>query len=151
MANTIRFKFIPLQSSEVGNLFYDLETIEDFINEELKNYNFGNDVKEFQLSVHTYVFNGPFFEFFNSLKDKKGFKKSNGILFATKDLNYAELKEMDQEQQLEIIKGAILEGIEDVKKIGARIRNTDFEIDKLQQVVEDAITKYITMVFDISC
>ena len=126
MADSIRFKFIPLQSSEVGNLLYELEAIEDFINEELKSHYFGNDVKEFHLLVNTYVFSGPFTGFFNSLKGKKGFKTSSGILFATKDLDYAVLKEMDQKQQIEIIKGAILEGVGDVKKMGARVRNTDF-------------------------
>ena len=144
MANSIRFKFISLQSSEieVGNLLFDFDYLESIINDELKNHYFGNDVKEFQLLVHTYVFfNGLFSEFFNSLKGKKGYKTNGGILFATKDLNYAELKGMDQEQQVEIIKGVILESIEEVKKIG-RIRNTDFETDRFKNVLSEVLENY---------
>lgn len=147
----IRFKFIPLQSTEVNNLLFDFESIEDFINEELKNHYFGNDVKEFHLLVHTYVFSGPFLGFFGSLKGKKGYKTSCGLLFATKDFDYSALCEMDEERQFEIVKGAIIEGIEDVKKIGARVRNTDFEINRFKQVVDDALTKYFTMVFVSTC
>jgi hypothetical protein len=144
-------KFIPLESSEVkrNKLLYDLEDLESIINDRLKGCDFGEDIKQFDVLVNTYNFNGIFSPFFLPLSKKKGYRPKDKYLYVTAEVDYLKMSCIDKEQQFEAIKNIVLEGIESSKKMQGRVKGFDF--DKLYSIVSESLTEYVSMSEELAC
>jgi hypothetical protein len=141
--------FMSLESSEVDSkrLYFDLSDIECTVNDWMQSYDFNGDVDRFDLSVHTYAFNGPFAPFFEPLRNKKGYKKYG--IHITKAVDYYEMVSLNNEQQNTAIKNLILGAVNDLKRMQKRLK--DFNVDKFYNAMDEALTYYMCLQEELIC
>jgi hypothetical protein len=125
---TTRFNFLQTITAEVASnkIHFDLNEIQDFINNRLAGKNFGTSIDTVDFGFELYDYNGGFADF---LKQTIGLKRYGTKLknyLVVKHFDYSQLKELSSEEQFRIIKAKILEGIIDYDTLKRKPKDFDY-------------------------
>lgn len=142
---TTHFNFRRAETIEVdkNKIHFDLNEIEDFINNKIAGKTFGKSITTIDFGFELYDFNGAFANF---LKQSEGYKrygtKHKNYLVA-KHFDYSAIKNLDSKQQFELLKLKILEGINDFDTLTRKPK--DFDKNKLYEILDAILTEYETI------
>ena len=114
--NTTKFRFHITTTWEVkdSEMHYDLNDIEDFINNKLSGKTFGKSIQKFDLGYEIFDFKGDFKDFRKETKDLKRYGTKHKNLLIVKQFDYGRMKGLTENQQYDVLENAILEAIKDV-------------------------------------
>lgn len=139
--NTTRFNFVISTTSEVKdrNIHYDLNEVEDFINNKLAGQTFGTSIRKFDFGYEIADSKGymPHHTETANLR-RYGTKYKN--LLIVKQFDYNELKELQPKEQFGILKEKIIEAISDVDKLNRKPK--DFNKEKFLDTIRNVLTEY---------
>jgi hypothetical protein len=140
--DTTKFQFHITSTWEVkdSEIHYDLNDIEDFINNKLSGKTFGKSIKKFDLGYEIFDFNGDFKDFRKQTKDLKRYGTKHKNLLIVKQFDYANMKGLTENQQFEILEKAILEAIKDVDSLKRKPK--DFNRDDFYKEMSKILDGY---------
>lgn len=139
--DTTRFNFVITTTAEVKDkdIHYDLNEVENFINNKLAGKTFGESIRKFDFGYEIADSKGymPHHPETSNLR-RYGTKYKN--LLIVKQFDYRELKELDIKGQFKILKSKILEAISDVDKLNKKPK--DFDKEKFFNTMCDILSDY---------
>jgi hypothetical protein len=139
--DTTRFNFVITTTAEVKDrdIHYDLNEVENFINNKLAGKTFGESIRKFDFGYEIADSKGymPHHPETSNLR-RYGTKYKN--LLIVKQFDYRELKELDIKGQLKILKSKILEAISDVDKLNKKPK--DFDKEKFFNTMCEILSDY---------
>lgn len=140
--DTTKFEFIITQTWEVkkDTIHYDLNDIQDFINNHLSGQTFGQSVRKFDFGYEIFDFKGDFGQFHSQTAGLKRYGTKYKNLLVVKQFDYRVVKDLNEEQQLNLLKKEILEAINDTDKLTRKPK--DFDVRKFHNSMNTALTKY---------
>ena len=108
---TTRFNFLRTETVEVDNnkIHFDLNEIEDFINNKIAGKTFGKSINTFDFGFELYDFNGGFANFLKQTENYKRYGTKYKNYLVVKHFDYSEIKNLDDKRQYELLKSKILE------------------------------------------
>ncbi len=140
--DTTRFQFIRTTTWEVKekDIHYNLNEIEDFINNKLAGQTFGTSVRKFDFGYEIFDFNGDFAKFREQTENLKRYGTKYKNLLVVKQFDYRQIKELDKQKQFSLLKTKILEAISDIEKLNKKPK--DFDRQKFYSTMENILTNY---------
>lgn len=141
--NAIKFNFVITTTIEVanGDIHYDLNEIQDYINNMLVEQTFGTSIRQFDFGYELFDFNGQFAFFRQQTAELKRYGTKYKNLLIVKQFNYAKMKMMNRKAQLNFLKEKILEAISDIDNLNKKPK--DFDKEKFYNSIENILTEYI--------
>ncbi len=138
---TTRFNFVITSTAEVDDdrIHYDLNRIQDYLNNELSGRTFGKVVRQFDFGYEIADSQGRIPAWKETVGLKRYSRKYKNLL-VVKQFDYRQLKNMTAEEQFAVLKARILDAIDDVSEI--RQLPKDFPKDEFREVIADALSKY---------
>ncbi len=138
---TTKFLFIVTSTSEVKDkdIHYDLVKIQDYLNNNLPGKTFGNSVQEFQFGYEISDFQG-YMKPWTQTANLRRYGAKNKYLLIVKQFDYQKLKNKTHLEQFNMLKGKILEAINDVDKLNKKPK--DFDKQLFQDTIEGILTDY---------
>lgn len=140
--DTTRFQFIRTTTWEVKEkeIHYDLNDIEEFINNKLSGQTFGTSVRKFDFGYEIFDFKGDFAQFREQTANLKRYGMKYKNLLVVKQFDYRQIKELDKQKQFSLLKTRILEAISDIEKLNKKPK--DFDRQKFYNTIENILTSY---------
>lgn len=140
--DTTRFQFIRTLTREVKekDIHYDLNDIEDYINNKLAGQTFGTSVRKFDFGYEIFDFKGDFAQFREHTANLKRYRAKYKNLLVVKQFDYQQIKELDKQEQFNLLKTMILEAISDIGKLNKKPK--DFDRHKFYNTMENILTNY---------
>jgi hypothetical protein len=138
---TTKFLFVRTTTSEVsdGNIHYDLNNLQDFLNNALWGKTFGNSIREFRLGYEISDFTGILKPWASTANLRRYSSKYKNLL-VVKQLDYDKLKDLTQVEQFNMLKTNIIEAINDVDKMTKKPK--DFDKNSFRTIIENALDRY---------
>ena len=139
---TTRFIFIQRETTDVdkANIHFDLNAIQDFLNNGLAGRTFGGAVRAIHFWIEIYDFNSVFTPFMKPKAEFQRYGSKYKVYFFAKHFDYSVLKNMDSFAQYHFLKRSILEGINDHDSLKSKVRN--FDKGALYEAMEMLLTDY---------
>jgi hypothetical protein len=139
--DTMKFNFLISTAVEVEDIdiHYDLMKIKDYLNNALSGKTFGESVKQFDFGYEIYDFQGHITPH-KETADLRRYGTKHRNLLVVKQFDYRQLKGKTHKEQFEILKGKILEAIDDTDKLNKRPKN--FDKKKFYITVEKILNEY---------
>jgi hypothetical protein len=140
--NTTRFNFIRTETIEVDKkkIHFDLNEIEDFINNSIAGKVFGNSIKSFDFGFELYDFKGGFADFLKQTDNYKRYGTKYKNFLVVKHFDYSLIKNLDKKKQFGLLKFKILEGINDFDHLKKKPK--DFDKNKFHTTIDTILTEY---------
>jgi hypothetical protein len=140
--DTTKFEFVITQTWEVkkDTIHYDLNDIQDFVNNHLSGQTFGQSVRKFDFGYEIFDFKGDFAQFRSQTAGLKRYGTKYKNVLVVKQFDYRIIKDMNEGQQLSLLKKEILEAIEDTNKLTRKPK--DFDVRKFYNTIDTVLTKY---------
>jgi hypothetical protein len=139
--DTTRFGFLVATTAEVNEkeIHYDLNHIQDYLNNKLSGKTFGKTVQRFDFGYQIYDSQGYMLPWPETADLKRyGLKFKN--LFVVKHFDYRQLKDKTHFEQFEILKEKILEAINDTEKLNRKPKG--FDRHNFLVTIEEILTDY---------
>lgn len=140
--DTTRFFFRRTETIEVdkSKIHFDLNEIQDFINNEIAGKTFGKSVTTVDFGFELYDYNGSFATFMKQTENymRYGTKYKNYLV--VKHFDYSELKNNNQVQQYQLLKAKVLEGINNYDNLKRKPK--DFDKEGFYKIMENILTNY---------
>jgi hypothetical protein len=126
---TTRFHFLRTQSAEVdkAKIHFDLNDIQDFINNHIAGKTFGKSVTDFDFGFELYDYNGSLVAFLKETENYKRYDTKYKNYLVVKHFDYSQIKNLDEQQQYQLLKSKILEGINDYDDLKRKPKDFDKE------------------------
>jgi hypothetical protein len=140
--DTTRFRFLITTTWEVKNkdIHYDLNDIEDFVNNKLAGQTFGTSVRKFDFGYEIFDFKGDFLQFHEQTANLRRYGAKYKNLLVVKQFDYRQIKELDKKKQFDLLKTRILEAISDIEKLNKKPKG--FDKQRFYDTMEDILTSY---------
>ncbi|OXA96115.1 hypothetical protein [Flavobacterium hercynium] len=140
--DTTRFLFRRTETIEVdkNKIYFDLNEIQDFINNEIAGKTFGQSITAIDFGFELYDFNGGFAPFMKQTENYKRYGTKYKNYLVVKHFDYSEIKNLDEKQQYQLLKEKILEGINDYENLKRKPK--DFDKDGFYNIMENILTTY---------
>jgi len=140
--NTTRFLFRRTETIEVekSKIHFDLNDIEDFINNHIAGRTFGKSVKAIDFGFELYDYNGGFATFLKKTENYKRYGTKYKNYLVVKHFDYSQIKNLDGQQQYQLLKSKILEGINDYDNLKKKPK--DFDKKEFYDIMEYILTNY---------
>jgi len=138
---TTRFSFLIATTAEVNDkeIHYDLNHIQDYLNNKLSGKTFGKTVHRFDFGYQIYDSQGYMLPCPETANLKRyGLKYKN--LLVIKHFDYRQLKDKTHFEQFQILKEKILEAINDTEKLNRKPKG--FDRHNLLVTIEEILTDY---------
>ncbi len=141
--DTTKFRFHITKTWEVkdSEIHYDLNDIQDYINNKLSGKTFGKSIRQFDLGYEIFDFKGDFKDFRKDTKDYKRYGTKYKNLLVVKQFDYRKMKGLTENQQFDILKTAILEAIKDVDSLKKKPK--DFNREEFYKEMSKILDEYI--------
>lgn len=139
--DTTKFSFLITTTAEVKDkhIHYDLNKIEDYLNNKLSGKTFGSSIRQFNFGYEISDFQGYMKPYTQTAGLRRyGTKYKN--LLVVKQFDYQVLKNKSHFEQFEILKRNIIEAINDVDKLSRKPK--DFEKEKFVATIENILNTY---------
>lgn len=140
-----KFYFDVTTTSEVKDrdIHYDLIKISDYLNNQLSGKTFGKSVQEFVLGYEISDFQGYMKPSIHTA-NVRIYGAKNKYLLIVKQFDYQKLKNKTHLEQFNILKGKILEAIDDVDKLNRKPKDFDKQLfhGTIEQILTDYSIKY---------
>jgi hypothetical protein len=138
---TTKFLFVRTTTSEVseGNIHYDLNNLQDFLNNALWGKTFGSSIREFRLGYEISDFTGILKPWLSTANLRRYSSRYRNLLIV-KQLDYDKLKDLSQVEQFNMLKTNIIEAINDVDKMTKKPK--DFDKNSFKEIIENALDRY---------
>jgi len=140
--DTTRFHFLRTETAEVdkSKIHFDLNQVQDFINNEIAGRTFGKSVTTIDFGFELYDFNGGFATFLKKTENYKRYGTKYKNYLVVKHFDYSVIKNLDQQQQYQLLKAKILEGINDYDDLKRKPK--DFNKEVFYNIIENILTNY---------
>jgi len=140
--DTTRFHFLRTVTAEVdkSKIHFDLNEIQDFINNEIAGRTFGKSVSTIDFGFELYDFNGGFATFLKQTDNYKRYGTKYKNYLVVKHFDYSEIKNLDKQQQYLLLKAKILEGINDYDDLKRKPK--DFNKEAFYNTMENILNTY---------
>ena len=140
--DTTRFHFLRTETAEVDKdkIHFDLNEIQDFINNEIAGRTFGKSVTTIDFGFELYDFDGGFATFLKKTENYKRYGTKYKNYVVVKHFDYSEIKNLDEQQQYQLLKAKILEGINDYDDLKRKPK--DFDKGEFYNTIENILTNY---------
>lgn len=140
--DTTCFDFIITTTSEVKKekIHYDLNDLEEFINNRLAGKTFGESVRNFQIGYEIFDFNGQFASFYKMSENLMKYGAKYKRLLFVKQINYPSIEKLDGKEQYQILKTKILEAILDIEKLPKKPK--DFNRVEFYNFMKEVLEDY---------
>ena len=140
--NTTRFQFVITMTLEVKNkdIYYNLNDIEDFINNKLAGQTFGTSVRKFDFGYEIFDFKGDFAQFRKQTANLRRYGIKYKNLLVVKQFDYRQLIELDKKEQFDLLKAKILEAISDIDRLNKKPK--DFDRQRFYETMENILIDY---------
>ena len=139
---TTRFNFLRTETVEVdkNKIHFDLNEIQDFINNKIAGKTFGKSINTFDFGFELYDFNGGFANILKQTENYKRYGTKYKNYLVVKHFDYSEIKNLDDKRQYELLKSKILEAINDFDTL-TKIPK-DFDKNKFYETISIILTDY---------
>lgn len=140
--DTTRFLFRRTETIEVdkSKIHFDLNDIQDFINNHIAGKTFGKSVTAIDFGFELYDFNGGFAAFLKKTENYKRYGTKYKNYLVVKHFDYSQIKNLDGQQQYQLLKSKILEGINDYDSLNKKPK--DFDKKEFYDTMENILTAY---------
>jgi hypothetical protein len=140
--DTTRFLFRRTETVEVdkSNIYFDLNDIQDFINNHIAGKTFGKSVRTIDFGFELYDYNGGFAAFLKQTENYKRYGTKHKNYLVVKHFDYSQIKNLDGKQQYQLLKSKILEGINDYDDLKRKPK--DFDKKGFYDTMESILTDY---------
>lgn len=140
--DTTRFHFLRTETAEVdkSKIHFDLNEVQDFINNEIAGKTFGKSVTTIDFGFELYDFNGGFATFLKKTENYKRYGTKYKNYLVVKHFDYSEIKNLDEQQQHLLLKAKILEGINDYDDLKRKPK--DFNKEAFYNTMENILNTY---------
>lgn len=140
--DTTRFHFLRTVTAEIdkSKIHFDLNEIQDFINNEIAGRTFGKSVSTIDFGFELYDFNGGFATFLKQTDNYKRYGTKYKNYLVVKHFDYSEIKNLDEQQQYRLLKAKILEGINDYDNLKRKPK--DFNKEAFYNIIENILNTY---------
>lgn len=142
--NNLRFNFVISTTAEVKekNINYNLNDIQDFVNNKLSGIDFGISVRTFHLGYEIADSKGYMQHHAETAKLKRYGAK---YLLVVKQFDYNELKQLDAHGQFKVLKNNILEAISDIGNLNKKPKDFKSQkfFDEMGAILNDYEKRYI--------
>lgn len=140
--DTTRFIFRRTETVEVdkSKIHFDLNDIQDFINNHIAGKTFGKSVTAIDFGFELYDFNGGFAAFLKKTENYKRYGTKYKNYLVVKHFDYSQIKNLDGQQQYQLLKSKILEGINDYDNLNKKPK--DFDKKEFYDTMENILTTY---------
>ncbi len=140
--DTTRFHFLRTETAEVdkSKIHFDLNQVQNFINNEIAGRTFGKSVTTIDFGFELYDFNGGFATFLKKTENYKRYGTKYKNYLVVKHFDYSVIKNLDQQQQYQLLKAKILEGINDYDDLKRKPK--DFNKEVFYNIIENILTNY---------
>jgi hypothetical protein len=140
--DTTRFLFRRTETVEVdkSKIHFDLNDIQDFINNHIAGKTFGKSVRVIDFGFELYDFNGGFATFLKKTENYKRYGTKYKNYLVVKHFDYSQMKNLDGQQQYQLLKSKILEGINDYDNLNKKPK--DFDKKEFYDTMENILTTY---------
>ena len=120
-----------------GNFKFDLNGLENYISDNLKEFEFGDSVVKFFWGFELFKFNGGFAQFFSN--DIESWKHSRKWLVANSHFDWNVIKDMNDSEIFEQIKVEMVSSIERIGKMKRKPKNFDYLSfrEKVTEILEE--------------
>jgi len=139
---TTKFQFHITTTWKVkdSEIHYDLNDIEDFINNKLSGKTYGKSIKKFDLGYEIFDFEGDFKDIRKETKGLKRYGTKHKNLLVVKQFDYGKMKGLTENQQFDILENAILEAIKDVDSMKRKPK--DFNREDFYEEMSRILNEY---------
>lgn len=139
---TTRFNFRRTETVEVdkSKIHFDLNEIEDYINNKIAGKTFGKSINTFDFGFELYDFNGGFATFLKQTENYKRYGTKYKNYLVVKHFDYSTVRELNRKQQYNLLKSKILEGLNDFDSLSKKPK--DFDKAKLYEILKNALDEY---------
>lgn len=140
--DTTRFLFRRTVTVEVDKckIHFDLTDIQDFINNHIAGRTFGKSVKAIDFGFELYDYNGGFADFMKQTDNYKRYGTKYKNYLVVKHFDYSQIKNLDGQQQYQLLKSKILEGINEYDNLKRKPK--DFDKKEFYETMENILTTY---------
>lgn len=138
---TIKFNFVITTTAEVKekDIHYDLNKIQDFLNNQLSGKTFGKSVRQFDFGYEIADSQGRLKPWAQTANLRRyGIKYKN--LLVVKQFDFQLLKGKTHLEQFNILKSKIIEAIDDIDKLNKKPR--DFDKEAFKADVDNLLAEY---------
>jgi len=144
---TTRFHFRLTMTAEVQNdhIHYDLNDIQDFINNGIAGKTFGTSINKIDFGFELYDFLGQFAASAKQTMDLKRYSPQGKNFLVVKHFDYSQMKHMSGREQYEVIRSRVLEGMNDYFTLSKKPADFDMKLfyETLQKLLTDYSTKFL--------
>jgi len=139
---TTRFHFLRTETAEVDKdkIHFDLNDIQDFINNHIAGKTFGKSVTDFDFGFELYDYNGSLATFLKETENYKRYGTKYKNYLVVKHFDYSQIKNFDKQQQYQLLKSKILEGINDYDDLKRKPK--DFDKKGFYNIMESILAAY---------
>lgn len=140
--DTTRFLFRRTETVEVdkNKVHFDLNEIQDFINFHIAGKTFGKSITAIDFGFELYDFIGDFATFLKKTENYKRYGTKYKNYLVVKHFDYSQIKNLNGQEQYELLKSKILEGINDYDNLSKKPK--DFDKKKFYDTMENILTTY---------
>lgn len=140
--DTTRFIFRRTVTVEVdkNKIHFDLNDIQDFINNHIAGKTFGKSVTAIDFGFELYDFNGGFATFLKKTENYKRYGTNYKNYLVVKHFDYSQIKNLDGQQQYQLLKSKILEGLNDYDTLKKKPK--DFDKKEFYDTMGNILTTY---------
>ena len=140
--DTTRFLFRRTETVEVdkSKIHFDLNDIQDFINNHIAGKTFGKSVTAIDFGFELYDYNGGFAAFMKKTENYKRYGTKYKNYLVVKHFDYSQIKNLDEQEQYQLLKSKILEGINDFDNLKKMPK--DFDKKEFYDTMENILTSY---------
>ncbi|WP_281226066.1 hypothetical protein [Flavobacterium aquiphilum] len=140
--DTTRFLFRRTETIEVekSKIHFDLNEVQDFINNEIAGKTFGKSVTSVDFGFELYDYNGNFATFLKQTENYKRYGTKHKNYLVVKHFDYSEIKNLNEHQQYQLLKVKVLEGINDYDNLKRKPK--DFDKERFYNIIENILTTY---------
>lgn len=140
--DTTRFLFRRTETVEVdkNKVHFDLNEIQDFINNHIAGKTFGKSINAIDFGFELYDFYGGFATFLKKTENYKRYGTKYKNYLVVKHFDYSQIKNLNGQEQYELLKSKILEGINDYDNLSKKPK--DFDKKKFYDTMENILTTY---------